>query len=436
LQAQTQEMSYWQQEVGAAAPLASSEPPRQADVVIIGGGLAGVSAAAAILERQPGASVVLLEAHYIGYGASGRNGGLLSPLPAPIWLLTADRNEDHAWATRTLNKKLHTLATRLAETVPGGEIRPCGLRLQAMGLLSTSGVGKVAAVLDHVQIGHRLAPDRQRGGKPMLEIQAYTVHPYRLVRALAARAIERGARICEHAAVQAIEESQSGARIRLAGGRQLNAGRVLVCTNGYTGSIDAPSPPRAKVVRNYMVATEPLDAEAVARLGDGQTFMVELNKSYIFYRLHRGRLIYGGIETFFRSPKSDFEVPAAVRTALEKHLAASIPWRASISIATAWGGAFHSSATDLPIIRRAPGASAIVYNIGYGGTGVALTQLFAGHAAALALDLPLLDGDDARLGEIMGNTRLPIGGLLRLGSSVAWDVVTGRASAAARNSGA
>jgi gamma-glutamylputrescine oxidase len=195
-----------------------------------------------------------------------------------------------------------------------------------------------------------------------------------------------------------------------------------MCTNAYTGTIATPSPPRAKVVRNYMVATEPLDEDAVRRLGSGQLFIVELNKSYVFYRLHRSRLVYGGVETFFRTPGSDFEVPASIRKKLDHHLAKSITWRRDLRIATDWGGAFHSTMTDLPIVTRAEGAGAIVFNVGYGGTGVALTQLFAPRAAALALDLPLADADDARLDAITRTTGVPIKGLLQFGAGVAWDI--------------
>ena len=85
-----------------------------------------------------------------------------------------------------------------------------------------------------------------------------------------------------------------------------------------------------------MVATEPLDAEAVQRLGGGHTFIVELNKAYVFYRLHQGRLVYGGVETFFRTPESDFEVPASIHKALERHLAKSVPWRRNLKIGVAW----------------------------------------------------------------------------------------------------
>lgn len=421
LEASAKRLSYWQQDGAATPAWAPASPPRDADIAIIGGGLAGVSTAIAVLRRQPGVRVILLERQFVGFGASGRNGGLISPLPAPAWLLTAESNSEHAWALRALNGKVHALGEWLAATVPDGEVQPCSLHLQAVGPITTSGITEVAGVLDHARIGYSLAPEARRAGKLTLELPSYMVHPFRLVRALAGYAARLGATVCEGVDVGAVEPAPGGAIIHLAGGGYLRARRVVLCTNAYTASLAAPSPPRAKVVRNYMVATQPLDAELRQQLGGDDAFVVELNRSYVFYRLHQGRLIYGGVETFFHTPKSDYDVPASIRRTLERHLAKSIPWRTNLPIAVEWGGAFHSSTTDLPIISTAAETKAIVFNVGYGGTGVALSQVFAAQAAAAALDLPLPD-DDARLGDVARNTKVPLMGLARFASRVSWDI--------------
>jgi glycine/D-amino acid oxidase-like deaminating enzyme len=418
--------SYWQEDDRSCVALPKVEPPGQADVVVVGGGLAGTSTTIAILQRQPGVRVVLLEARCIGFGASGRNGGLMSPLPAPVWLLTADRNLDHAWALRALNSKVLALGKWLAANMPGTEVVPCMLRLQAMGRLSQSGLARVAATLERAGIAFGLAPDAHRSGLLTLELPTFSVHPYALVRALATYAERLGAQICEQTHVDGIVPTDGGVVVQLSGCAPLRTRKLVLCTNAYTGAIVAPSAPRAKVVHNYMLATEPLEEDALGRLGSGRTFVVELNRSYVFYRVHRRRLLYGGVETFFRTPDADFAVPTSVRKVLEERLEKSIPWRPRPKIASTWSGAFHSTPTDLPIVVRAAGAGAIVFNVGYGGTGLALTQLFAPHAAALALDLPLADAEDARLGAIVGNTGIPIKGLLQLGAGVAWDLTCGR----------
>ena len=307
---------------------ADQQSPASADIVIIGGGLAGVSAALAVIERRPAASIAVLEQKFVGYGASGRNGGLLSPLPVPVWLLTADANADHAWALQTLNRKLHELGAWLAATVPESEVTPCHAAASVDRALDASGLGVIAQTLDRCRIDHRMITQARGGGGPVLALPSL----YGASLPAGTRTWPHGLPPRERSSANRLPSRRStlprvGVRIRLADGMVVEAGQVLVCTNAYTHSILGPSPPRAKVVRNYMVETEPFDDEAIAQLGGGKTFIVELNKSYIFYRVHQRRLIYGGVETFFGAAKSDYEVPAEVMQKLEKHLAHSVRWR-------------------------------------------------------------------------------------------------------------
>ena len=86
---------------------------------------------------------------------------------------------------------------------------------------------------------------------------------------------------------------------------------------------------------------------------------------------------------------------------------------------------YHATATETPIIGRHPKAAAIVMNVGYGGTGVALTQIFAGLAAAIATGQADPDGEAARLGQLLQETRLPVRGLMTFGASVARQLLLG-----------
>ncbi len=221
-------------------------------------------------------------------------------------------------------------------------------------------------------------------------------------------------------------------RARGAGERPhtIDARCVIVCTNAYTGALGLPAGARtAKPVRNYMLATEPLDPALAARLGDGRRFFVEIDKSYVFYRLHRGRLVYGGIESFKDSAGSDFDVPSETLQKLTRLVRRSIGSDCP-PIACTWSGRYHATVTETPIIARHPAAPAIVMNVGYGGTGVALTQIFSGLAASLATGERQPDPDMDRLGRILSETKLPIGGLAMFGAAVAQQLLLGRRPAA------
>lgn len=426
-------MSYWQRRGGAAVAksrkAATDDPklPKKADFIVVGAGLAGISSALALVAAEPGATIVVLEANYVGFGASGRNGGLMSPLPAPVWLLSADRDAEHAWALQHVNARVHEAAKRLKALQTPCGLAASALRMQSLGYFTAKGLDRVARTIERARIPLRRA--KGTAGRLAVELQTHTLDPYATVRALADEARARGVSIFEHCPVMSIEETSDGVRVTLATGGSIDARRAILATNAYSESVKTPAKPAAKVVWNFMVAA-PLTAVPASegnapREPTSSRFIVELNTSYVFYRIHDGNVVYGGIERFKPYGDDDFSVPPDVLAGLEKLLDTSFP-KASLTPAQAWSGRYHQTSTDLPTLTRTGDKGRIVVNTGYGGTGVAMTMICAPLAAALARDGRFATSDDERLYRAITSTRLPIAGIARLVTGVASDVVMRR----------
>ena len=400
--------SYWQRDAGWRDGWAGAAIRNRVDFAVLGGGLAGLMTAIRLREREPGAEIALLEAERVGYGASGRNAGFLSPLAAPIWLLGAERSAEQAWAAARVNAEVHAIAGWLAAHVPGCELRPARLGLAAGGRLADGSLREFARAAERVGLAHGLVESRARPGHLCLEMAAYTVHPYQLVRGLAEHAARAGVRIHERARVRAVEEAAAGARVRLEDGRAIQAGKVIVCTNAYTGAIDVGERVRALVVHSFMAATAPIEGAAAGTIVRDGDFTVEVNAAQAYHRMHGGRIIYGGIDKIRAPAGGDFAVPAGVRSGLARHMRASFPGVDEIAIAEAWSGRFHATATGLPILRPSAASPAVILNVGYGGTGVALALACAPLAAAVAAGGAFASDGDARLLSVIRETRISV----------------------------
>ena len=214
-------MSYWQRDLPPSRRRSSL--PSRVDVAVIGGGLAGLTTAIRLRER--GVSVVVLEAEYLGFGASGRNAGFLTPLPAPVWLL----GPRHAWAAAQLNREVHALARWLGTL--DCELAPATLAMRGTNRLWESSVRELAEAVRSAGLAHRLLASAVDPHRTVLEMDAYTLHPMKLVRALADHAERLGVR-----SSRARASRRSKARGCRSRPRTLDATTIVVCTNGYTAS--------------------------------------------------------------------------------------------------------------------------------------------------------------------------------------------------------
>lgn len=398
---------YWHHGQSAKTSHGQPEAHSTADIIVIGGGFAGLATACRIAELRPATKIFLLEGKVIGYGASGRNGGLVSPLAAPIWLAGALGNAQQSDALRMLYRKSHEAAQWAKLHAPDAQIEASELQITAQGALTSAGLHEVADVIGKSGIPHELG--KTPNGSCDLRLPCHTIHPYQLAIGLADYARRLGVQILENAPVLSIQSSKHSASVTLSDGNIITAERVVVCTNAYSHSISSGRPPHAKVVRNFMLATAPLSEAQKASLLGNDKFIVELNSKYIFYRMHAGRLIFGGIDKIGTSASdNDFEIPDAVSLALRRALSMRVKSERDIAIDFSWGGRFHLTSTDLPAIEECTDNPSVIYNIGYGGTGVALTLALAPVAAAIALKQKLPDDDAAFIYQVMRETRLPI----------------------------
>ena len=357
---------------------------------MIGGGLAGLMTAIRLRER--GANVVVLEAEHVGFGASGRNAGFLTPLPAPVWLLGAR----HAWAALQLNREVHAIAQWLGTL--DCELAPATLAMRGTNRLWESSVCELAEAVSRAGLEHRLLDSAVDPHRVVLSMDAYTLHPQKLVHALADHAERLGVQIVEGTRVRAIE----GTRLRLATAT-VDARTIVVCTNGYTGSLDVGERVRALTVHSFLAASAPL--ELLPRR-DGELTIEVAGLYQPYHRLHAQRLIFGGVDTM-REPRLD-----GVRQQLAEAMSSSVP---GARIADVWGGAFHATTTGLPIIRRSSKHPAIVLNVGYGGTGVALTLTCARLVAGLVLGTR----EDEGLLEAIDRTRISVRAALSTAGRIA-----------------
>ena len=381
-----------------------SEQPRDAEVVIIGGGIAGVVTALHLVEARPGLDVMLLDAGRIGFGASGRSAGLLSPLPIWIWLITAARDIDHAWAIEKLNAGIEQEGQWLSSNVPTSECMRAKLVLQSTGRLSSIAIPVVARALRKAGVSH-VVRDLNRK-HPSIEVPAHTVNPLAMTRAIAAKAAAQGARIHENILVHSFEEFPSHISIRLATGLDVRARTLIVCVNSGAAALGIHT--AALTCASYMIAVNPLDAE-IANRGIND-FVVQMNRDFTYYRWHQGCLLFGGIDDY--QPQGPNGVPLWARRRLIRHMTSALPWTQNAELVEAWSGRFHVTRTEIPILFTSRPSSRFVLNVGFGGTGLALALLAGRIVARQVLGIQEPNEDDTRLRRIFETSRAPLAGWL------------------------
>ena len=367
-----------------AAPLAQFRPLQgetRADVCIVGAGFTGLSAALHLASR--GLDVVLLEAHRVGFGASGRNGGQVGS-GQRVDQKTLERT--HGAGTARLLWDFAEEAKALVRGLIDDHDMPLTFRPGIVHACRTAAeVREAHAEADHLaaRYGYAQIEKLDRDGlRAILPSEAYVggvidrgaghVHPLNFAIGLAAAATAAGARIHEGSVVTRVTpgatpvvETELG-RVRCA--------RVILAANGYLGGLDGEVAARVMPINNFILATAPL-GDRVAEVLREDVAVADSRFVVNYWRLSEdGRLLFGGGESY------GYRFPDIVRT-VRKPMLQVYPGLADVAIDHAWGGTLAITMTRMPCFLR-PAANVLSAS-GYSGHGVAMAT-FAGKVLAEA----------------------------------------------------
>jgi glycine/D-amino acid oxidase-like deaminating enzyme len=381
---------WWLAEAGGVEPFPALDGDRSADVVVIGGGYAGLWTAWQLRER--GASVAVLEADLCGHGPSGRNGGFCETLWTQFPELAERFGRERALAAARASSESVTAIGAWCEA------QGVDAWFTRAGYLQVSTTPAHDAVVDRVLAAAPAdkvqpldaAAVRARCDSPRFRRGLYvpddaTVHPARLALGLRARVRAAGADVFERSRVRALQVSPTEVSVRTNGG-SVRAGAAVLAINAATRGL-APLRARLSVTSSHIVLTEPVPdvLEAIGWTGgesvaDSRTFLHYLRTT------RDGRILFGwggGRLAMGARLHGRVEVDGAVAAETREHLVATFPGLRGRAVTHAWGGPIDVSPSHLPQIGSFPGAP-VHYAFGFTGNGVGPSHLAGRALAALA----------------------------------------------------
>lgn len=378
------DIPYWWDTAPALPNLATRALPSSADVVVIGSGYTGLSAARILALR--GTQVVVLEKETFGWGASSRNGGQVltglkwgpNALIEKTGLARAKELYAASLASTAYLENLIAEENIACEYTRSGHIEAAWKNSHFQHYRREQEVlarefNHQVTLLDREQQQNELGSQYYRG--LLVDEDSGALHPAQYVRGLAICASGSGALLFEK--TPALKIMRSGNRYAVVTPQgTIGAENIFVATNGYTDEAAHEIRRRVFPLGSYMIATEPLPAELAARLIPRRRVVFD-SKHYLYYfRLSAdNRMLFGG--------RADYKPPTPEATRksaalLRRGMVKVFPELKDVALEYAWSGNICLTRDFFP---RAGQQGGLYYALGYAGHGVAMATYLGAQMA-------------------------------------------------------
>ncbi|MBK9657018.1 MAG: FAD-binding oxidoreductase [Rhodanobacteraceae bacterium] len=363
----------------------------RADVVVLGGGITGLSTAIELAER--GYSVIVLEGERVGWGASGRSGG------QAIFGYGCDMSKIEAQLGRDDARKLFDWSVEGVELIaercrkyaidcdwrPGhahAAIKPRQIdELKRWQDDLAGNYGYTGTELwDRARLQRDLATERYRA--LLFDPRSGHLHPLNYTLGLARAAQALGVRIFEGSRVESVVE---GAELVFRAAHGEARGRFgVLAGNAWLSGVMPKLEAKIMPVGTYICASAPLGAQRANALIRNHMAVADINFVLDYFRLSRDhRMLFGGRVSY---SKLD---PPGLRARMKSRMIDVFPQLGDVAVDHVWGGYVDISMNRAPHWGRI--GSNLYFAQGFSGHGIAATGL-AGRVIAESIH-----GQSARL---------------------------------------
>ena len=378
---------YWLEQLDAA-PLLSERPPLNIDVLIVGAGYTGLSAA--INTARGGRSTVVVDAEDPGFGCSTRNGGQVSTSVKPsLEKLSIKFGEQKARAIRREGvNALEWIGDFIGKEGLNCDFRRVGrfhaahtpqhydlLVKDAKKMQTSEGIESFVVTRENQR--SQLGTDAYFGG--VVFPKHCSIHPAKYHREMLRLALAADAEVVGHCRVTAIKKSSTGFLVNTTKGN-VQARDVIIATNGYTSDLVPWLQRRVIPIGSYIITTEELPESKIEELFPGDRIASDTCKVVYYYRAtpDRKRVLFGG-----RVSASETDLNTSAKR-LYNDMCRIFPDLKDIKISHSWSGKVAYSFDEMAHTGVHDG---IHYALGYCGSGVSMASYLGMRAGQKVLGL-------------------------------------------------